>query len=190
MTMPQPRREHGFTLIELMIVVVIVGVLSLLAVIGYKKWVSSSRLSEAYDMVNAIRSAEESFKAENGTYYDVSAGLAAGNTYPAAHPGPFKTGWGATCTNCWTPTSGTTMHTWAALTVEPKGPVMFGYAVITDALGAAPSLTVNGTAVNVSTLTAPWYIVSAVGDTDGNGVYVTVYGFSSTNQLMVNNEGE
>ncbi len=44
--------------------------------------------------------------------------------------------------------------------------------------------------MNLSNMTAPWYIVEADGDTDGNGVYCNVYGFSNSNQLYVNREGE
>jgi len=36
----------------------------------------------------------------------------------------------------------------------------------------------------------PWYIVQAMGDTNGDSVFTTVYGFSNTNQIMVDKEGE
>ena len=41
------RSQRGFTLVELMIVVVIVGVLSVLAITGYRKYSYASRNSEA-----------------------------------------------------------------------------------------------------------------------------------------------
>src|SRR5258708_39680807 len=108
--MPIRRLGRAFTLIEAMIVVVIVGVLAPLATVAYRKWVQGSRLAEAQDLVASIRTAEESFRAENGGYLNVSKALGPGNDYPAATPGSFKTGWGAACSTCVTPTS------WQALT--------------------------------------------------------------------------
>ena len=185
--MRSSRDKRGFTLIEAMIVVLIIGVLSLLAVVAYKRWIRTSYLAEAYDMVSNIRSAEESFRAENGVYLTISKGLEpeSSNMYPAATPGAFKTQWGGTCSNCVRP--------WSSLTVEAKGgPLAFGYAVISNDTGAPPTITVNGTDVaNLKTnLTAPWYIVEAAGDIDGNGVFTKVYGFSNGSGLLVDHEGE
>jgi prepilin-type N-terminal cleavage/methylation domain-containing protein len=92
--MRSSRYRRGFTLIEAMIVVAIIGVLALLAVVAYKRWIRTSYLAEAYDMISNIRAAEESFRAENGGYLTISAGLEPGNMYPAATPGRFKTQWG------------------------------------------------------------------------------------------------
>ena len=183
--MRSSRGKRGFTLIEAMIVVLIIGVLSLLAIVAYKRWIRTSYLAEAYDMVSNIRSAEDSFRAENGAYLTISAGLEPPNMYPAATPGAFKTQWGGACGNCVKP--------WSALTVEAKGgPLAFGYAVISDDTGTPPAITVNGTSVaNLKTnLTPPWYIVEAAGDIDGNKVFTKVYGFSNGSGILVDNEGE
>jgi len=182
--MRSPHRRSGFTLIETMIVVVIVGILSLLAVVAYKRWIRTSYIAEAYDMVSNIRAAEESFRAENGAYLTVSGGLDPGNMYPAATPGAFKTQWGGPCSTC--------VHSWSSLTIEAKGgPLAFGYAVIaSDKIATPPTITVNGVNVDTKNLTAPWYIVEAAGDIDGNSVFTKVYGFSNGSGLLVDNEGE
>jgi prepilin-type N-terminal cleavage/methylation domain-containing protein len=185
--MRSSRDKRGFTLIEAMIVVLIIGVLSLLAVVAYKRWIRTSYLAEAYDMVSNIRSAEESFRAENGVYLDVSKGLEPGYLYPATTPGAFKTQWGGPCSKC------NNSNSWSSLTIEAKGgPLAFGYAVISDKhTGGFPSsVTVNGASVDLTNLTAPAYIVEAAGDIDGNGVFTKVYGFSNGSGLLVDNEGE
>ncbi len=56
--------SRGFTLVEMMIVVVIVSVLATLAVLGYRKIVQSAHVTEATSMVNNIRVAQEAYHAE------------------------------------------------------------------------------------------------------------------------------
>ena len=80
--------QRGFTLIELLTVVAIVGILSTLGLVAYRKFITSSKTSEAIYMVGAIRAAEESYRAETLRYLDVSAGFS--KLYPNTTPGAFK----------------------------------------------------------------------------------------------------
>jgi type IV pilus assembly protein PilA len=178
-SMATVRRPRGFTLIEVTIVVVVVGVLALLAVEGYRRWIQTSYIAEAQDMVANIRTAEESFRSENGVYLDVSGTLGPGYEYPAATPGPFKTQWA-------------TGSRWDALTVRPAGPVYFGYSVIANNGGGSPSVPTPGFGIDFSGLTGPWYVIRADGDLDrdSDANFTEVFGCSGTNQIWVVNEGK
>jgi len=181
------RRPRAFTLIEAMIVVILVGILAVVATVAYRRWLQTAYLTEAQDMVGNIRSAEESFRAENGGYLGISAGLGPPHDYPASTPGQFKTAWGGPCADC-------PRLQWSALNVHSGAPLIFGYSVIAGDQTNPPSsivITVNGSVVDLSAMyTAPWYIVEADGDTNGDGIFCHVWGMSGTSQLMIDNEGQ
>lgn len=61
-------RQGGFTLIELMIVVTIIGVLATIAVPIYRSYVQQAHLAEAKPYLLDIASKERSYKVRNGLY--------------------------------------------------------------------------------------------------------------------------
>ena len=69
------RFQRGFTLVELMAVVVMVAVLATLAVYGVRKYVFAAKASEAFTMINAIKAAEEAYRDETFVYLNVSGSL-------------------------------------------------------------------------------------------------------------------
>lgn len=86
------RSSKGFTLIELMIVVAIIGILAAIAIPNFLQYQMKSRQSEAKTNLQAIKTSEVSFQAERGCY----VGIAVEVGQPAA--GPAKTApwlWGA-----------------------------------------------------------------------------------------------
>jgi type IV pilus assembly protein PilA len=63
------RRLGGFTLVELMIVVAIIGILSAIAVPNFQRYQARARQSEAKSNLSAIYTAQQSWYAEWTTYF-------------------------------------------------------------------------------------------------------------------------
>ena len=59
--------QKGFTLIELMIVVAIIGILAALAIPAYTDYTIKSRVSEGASLVGSAKTAMEVYWSENGT---------------------------------------------------------------------------------------------------------------------------
>lgn len=65
-------RRNGFTLIELVIVVVIIGILATLAVTQYSSYYEKTLGNEAVANLKLIAAAERIYKMETGAYYPSS----------------------------------------------------------------------------------------------------------------------
>ncbi|MDC0980295.1 prepilin-type N-terminal cleavage/methylation domain-containing protein [Bdellovibrionales bacterium] len=61
--------QRGFSLIELMIVVSIIGILSAIAIPNFNRFQRKARQSEVKSMMSGIYTAEKAFRAEWETYY-------------------------------------------------------------------------------------------------------------------------
>lgn len=64
----------GFTLIEIMIVVVIVGVLASIAIPSYNEYVVKSKIAHAHSMLSTKRVQMEQFFQDNHIYFQAAAG--------------------------------------------------------------------------------------------------------------------
>jgi type IV pilus assembly protein PilA len=169
-----------------MIVVVIVGILSALAVVGYRRLLTASHVSEATEMVQAIRVAQESYQSDTLQYANISNTIT--SYYPQTAPvGNLTTAWGAKCSVC------TSNMDWSMLPLHVDGPVLFGYATVAGAPGATPP-SFNLTPSQLVTFTAAttnWYVISATCDLDGLGAPNTnVLASSFSSQISMGNEGQ
>ena len=140
-------RRGGFTLIELMIVVAIIGILAAIAIPNFLRFQLKAKSSEGKTSLAAIRTAEESYFAEYGVYVSSDPSpVAIGNnvkvTYSDANPGLGfdQLGW------------------------SPEGQVYFNYSVAIST--AADEFTAAGHA-DIDNDTVPQYWGYAKGAEDG-----------------------
>lgn len=184
-TLSSRRTERGFTLVEMLTVVIIVGVLATLAVYGIRKYIFSAKTSEAVSMMTLIKAAEESFKDETYAYLDVSKDYT--SLYPMTTPGTSKYAWETARTD-------DVAKNWKTLGVHTTSPVQYGYAVVAAPAGTAltePSS--QGLTTHTFGFAAgsdPTYAVLAKGDVNGNGKFSYVVSHSQSAEVYIENEGE
>ena len=62
------KARKGFTLVELAVVIVIIGVLAAFGVPRFLKSVEKAKAAEAFSYLSAVRDAQERYQAQQGTY--------------------------------------------------------------------------------------------------------------------------
>lgn len=172
--------QRGFTLVELMVVVAIVGALATLATWGMMKYVRASKAAEAIYMIGQIKTAEEAWREEFHAYYNVSTSI---DTYYPGVPKNEKKHWINPAHTDWAQ--------WQHLGVQTPNPVQFGYAVVAGNPGGTPP---NPGAAQTfawpNPTTEPWFVVKAVGDFNEDSRYSKFVGSSFTQEIYAENEGE
>lgn len=70
-----PAAQRGFTLIELMITVAVVGVLAAIAYPSYQEYLLRARRAEAQSLLSEAAARQERWRAQNGSYTTTVANL-------------------------------------------------------------------------------------------------------------------
>jgi prepilin-type N-terminal cleavage/methylation domain-containing protein len=157
------RRQLGFTLVELMIVVTIIGVLAVVAGTAYRRYMDAGRTAEAYAMFGEIRNREEAYRAEFSTYAQTGASEA--NYFPLVD--------GSCSEPCAKPVS-PLPASWdgskqGGLGINPgKSSLYCGYVVQSGAPGTAPTGALGTQLIGNVAINTPWWYAIAICDNDGN----------------------
>ncbi|AUX43838.1 fimbrial protein pilA [Sorangium cellulosum] len=180
---------RGFTLVELLVVVAMVGILAALGLVGYRKYMAAAGTGEPKAIMQAIRGAQESYKAEMLVYLDCSGTL--DDWYPSADLGDHKHSWNAVHHDA---------DEWRMLNVATDGAVKFGYAVVAGVGTGFPTNT--GTTYTWAGLPAPplsdpqfapngpWYVIQAAGDRDQDGTLALLLTTSTMSGIYWENDTE
>lgn len=168
-------RAAGFTLVELMIVVVIIGVLSVLAITGYRKYTYAARNAEAQQFLGAVRAAQEAYFQAWGRY----CGEPVAEEWPADIP-TSQTGKLA-----WDSPDDPLPEdsAWYALGVRSPGRVWFQYRLAAGRPGQA-----GGAAIRDAN--RHWFWAQANGDFDGDDTTSTFEVTSEKADVFIENENE
>ena len=165
----QLKSQKGFTLIELMIVVAIIGILAAIAIPNFLTYQLKSRQAEAKTNLQAIKTSEIAFQAERGCYVGVAieagqpAAVVAVKTAPwpwgvgQAASAPVATGW------CTAAGVGGTSGVFTDIGFKATGNVMFVYGVDARTV-AAPGLFTSTTSCALYPLATATAATSALGN--------------------------
>ena len=79
--MKEMKKQHGFTLIELMIVVAIIGILAAIAIPAYQDYTIRAQVSEGLNLAGGAKAAITEFTMDTGDFPDTNAdaGVSAAN---------------------------------------------------------------------------------------------------------------
>lgn len=141
--------RRGFTLIEMMIVVAIIGLLAAIAIPSFQTYQLSSKRAESYTNLNGLVKAQKSFAAETGAYVGV----------PLAEPGNSQSSLPGATKRSVTQLSAA----FGSVGWTPDGDVFYDYdAATVNAYRGADSPNCDANCTTCLTLTA-------YGDVDGDG---------------------
>jgi len=150
-------KNQGFTVTELMIAVVIIGVLATLAIPSFTGYIYKARVTEATTFLGEIKQRQEAYRSEFGEYCAVD-GDDWGTYNPPTIPGMDPVMWSTTTE-------------WQQLGASPDGPTRFQYATVAGAPGVSAPADTN---LNTNDY---WFAGRAQGDLneDGTTFFLEIY---------------
>ncbi len=158
------RQQHGMTLIELMMVVIILAVLSAIAAGAYQRYIFQARNAEAVQMLGSVRVAQETYFQTFGQY----CGNTTAAVWPATMPFEMPLDWG-------TPPEG---NAWRDLGLRNTSQVWFQYHLAAGASGGDASMFTDSS--------KPWFYARAHGDFDNKGRQSTFEITSQSSEVFQN----
>jgi prepilin-type N-terminal cleavage/methylation domain-containing protein len=176
------RARRGFTLVELMAVVAITGVLAAIGITLASKHLRAAGTVDAVAQLQAIRAAEESFKAENGTYLDCSR-TAGPVWYPVNVPDKNA--------RSWVQNDHPDYQWWSQLGGK-REMTRFSYLANAGLPGKqfTGSQLTQYTFNSAKVMSEPWYVIQFRGDRDGNGKFAKGLIHSFDSEVYVEDEAE
>jgi prepilin-type N-terminal cleavage/methylation domain-containing protein len=173
---PSPRAaERAFTLVELMIVVVIMGVLAALATYGVRKYLLEAKKAEAASMITQIRAAEETYRDETFEYLGVESFA---EWHPTNDPGGAKHAWTVATPNDVT-------DVFSRLGVLPTGVVEYSYSVVAGTAGGGLPAIPTTRVFDFPEPAGPFYIAMAKADLNDDGVYTYALSHSDSSDIYI-----
>ena len=85
--------QKGFTLIELMIVVAIIGILAAIAIPAYQDYTARAQVSEAFSLLAGLKAATHSEFSETGSWELPDGALTSGKYVESVTPGGGDGAW-------------------------------------------------------------------------------------------------
>lgn len=166
------RAQRGYSIIELMVVIAIIGILAAVAIPSFMGYLRKSKTSEAISFLGAIKQRQAAYYAEMGQYCDVN------DDNPSSVPSGGDTlGW-------------ENDDGWNQLGAAPDTPsVYFQYNTYAGPPGDGETPNARYGAVFNSDRgyegATFWFISRAVGDLDGDSDLVTFESYSGNASLWI-----
>jgi prepilin-type N-terminal cleavage/methylation domain-containing protein len=74
------RKDHGFTIVELLVVIVVIGILAAITIVSYTGITARAKTTQAQSNAQTVQSVAETYNADNFHYPRATADFAAGPT--------------------------------------------------------------------------------------------------------------
>lgn len=73
------RKNRGFTIVELLVVIVVIGILAAITIVSYTGVTGRAKTTQAQSNANSAQSVAEAMNADNGSYPATAASFATGS---------------------------------------------------------------------------------------------------------------